>query len=106
MYSYARIIVRRSARAAGAIVMARSALKEIMILILIRGPRSLRFSFGWRGGLSLPVGVGLPLLARRADAVQLELVVRDGEGLVLGHPFLEPLASIRLAHGEVGACSG
>src|SRR5438270_12949688 len=103
MYSYARIIVRRSARAAGAIVMARSALKEIMILILIRGPRSIRFSFGWRGGLSLPVGVGLPLLARRAEPVQLELVVRDGEAVLLGHPVLKLLDSLVLELGDVAA---
>src|SRR5207302_197385 len=103
MYSYARIIVRRSARAAGAIVMASSALKGIMILILIRGPRSIRFSFGWRGGLSLPVGVGLPLLARRAEPVQLELVVRDGEAVLLGHPVLKLLDSLVLELGDVAA---
>src|SRR5438270_4992026 len=104
MYSYARIIVRRSARAAGAIsAEARRKLKEIMILILICRPPVVRFSPVGGPLLALPVGVGLPLPARRAEPVELELVVRDGEAVLLGHPVLKLLDALVLELGDVAA---
>src|ERR1700682_659984 len=105
MYSLARIRVRRSARAAGASSRAaRTTLRAIVTLILNRAPQVMGEGPPFSRS-ALPVGVGVPLLARCAEAVQLELVVGDGEAVVLGHPVLQFLDTLVLELGDGAAGS-
>src|SRR5882762_8058714 len=60
-----------------------------------------RLSVG--GELTLPVGGGLPLLALGAEAVQLELVVRDREAVLLGDPVLQLRDALVLELRDVAA---
>src|SRR4051812_4101199 len=96
--------VRRSARASGARRRrARSALRAIVILILNSGGQAWRMVGLVRWELTLLVGGFLALVAGLAEAVELQLVVRDGEAVFAGDAILELLDALVLELDDVAA---
>src|SRR5216684_2339933 len=89
--SYARIIVRRSARACSAAAASSAAVIPIVILILSCRPCRVPIS-----SLLRSVRLSAPALAVLAEAVQLQLVPRHLEAVVAGDHVLQLLDALVL----------